>query len=89
MRAAQACAAVTPGTTSTRDAGGLQGRHLLGGAAEDEGIAALEAGHDLAGRGLAHQDAVDLGLRGGGAARRLADEDALGVAAGVVEDLAG
>ena len=50
------------------DAGRLQRRHLLGGAAEDEGVAALEPGHDLAGLGLAHQDAVDLGLRRGGPA---------------------
>ena len=69
------------------DARRLQRRHLFRGAAEDEGIAALEPRHDLAGLRLAHQDAIDLGLRGGRAARRLADEDALGVAARVLQDL--
>ena len=69
------------------DVRGLQRRHFLGRAAEDQRIAALEPGHHLAGGGLAHEDAVDLGLRGRCAAGRLADEDALGIAPGVIEDL--
>jgi hypothetical protein len=44
------------------DTGRLQRGHLLGGATEDEGVAALEAGHDLPRLGLAHEYAVDLGL---------------------------
>ena len=74
--AAHACAAVMPGTTSTAMPAARTRRHLLGGAAEHERVAALEAGHALALQRLAHEDAVDLVLRGRVALRLLADVDA-------------
>jgi hypothetical protein len=80
-----AAAAVTPGTISQAMPAGVQRRCLLGAAAEDAGIAALEA-HDafaLAG-GRDHQR-VDAVLRPSGGAGGFADEDALGVAAGELE----
>ena len=53
------------------DAGLAQRRHLLAGAAEDERVAGLQPHDAAACRGLAHQQRVDLVLRGGMAPLRL------------------
>ena len=66
-----------------RDACSLERRLLLAAAAEDIGIAALEA-HDMpAGLGFSDQDRVDFALLGRGLVGRLADRDADRIAAGI------
>ena len=62
------------------DAGLGEGERFFAAAAEDEGIAALEAHHALAALGGADQDAVDLLLGDVVAARALADVEALRLA---------
>ena len=79
--AAQPRAAVTPGTIATGRARCAQRLDLLAAAAEDEGIARLQAHHRLAGAHAADQLGVDLVLRPAGVAFALADRDELGVAA--------
>ena len=84
--AAQPSAAVMPGTTSTRDACSFERCLFLAAAAEDVGIAALEA-HDAApGLGFGDQDAVDLALLGRGLIGSLADRNADRIAARHFED---
>ena len=63
-----------------------QGFDFLAAAAEDEGIAALQAQGALAFLGEAHQQQVDLLLRHGMVVALLADVDALGIAPAHVED---
>ena len=75
-----------PGITLDLDAGGAAGVDLLGRAAEDQRIAALQAHDVLAGeRELDHQR-VDLGLLARGAVAGLADGHAAGLAPREFED---
>ena len=74
-----------PGTTLTSTPAGAAGVHLLAAAAEDVGVAALEA-HD--GEPLERpvdEDPVDLGLRHRVVGRALADVDDLDVGGQPVE----
>ena len=68
------------------DAGLAQRRHFLAGAPEDERIAGLQPHDAAAGRGLAHEERVDLVLAGRMGALALADIDALRVAAAHGDD---
>ena len=68
------------------DAGGTDHVHFLATAAEDERIPALDAHHALALAGLADQDFANLLLRNRMMALGLADIDAVGIAAGQVQD---
>ena len=76
------------------DVGLAEGGDLLGGAAEDEGVAGLEAedggaGVAVAGAGVLEHEGVDAGLGDAGLAAALADGDDEGGGAGEVEDLVG
>ena len=73
-----ATALVTPGMTSTRDAGAVAREHLLAAATEHVGVAALEP-HDVpAGERVLDEQLLDLVLRYRVVARALADVDELG-----------
>ena len=76
-----------PGTTTVSMFCAAQIFELLAAAAEDEGIAAFQAQHALAGLGMLGQQRVDLVLALAVVALDLADIDALGIAAHVVQDL--
>ena len=69
------------------DALGAQRLDLFSAAAEDEGIAALEPHHPLAGAGRSHQPAMDLALRNRMFAPGLADGHDLRRRVGQVENL--
>src|SRR5690606_16953786 len=69
-----------------RNAGGDEGGLFLGAAAEDVGIAALEADDEGAPERLGNEDAVDLVLGDGRPAGGLADGDEAGIGTGEGED---
>src|SRR5581483_10950059 len=58
---------------------------LFAAAAEDEGIAALQPDHGLAGSGAGYEQLVDLPLRHAVPALGFADRDQLGLAARMIE----
>ena len=69
------------------NAGGPAGGNLFAGAAEDQGIAALEAHHPLAAFGQRDHERVDLVLPAGGGVAGLAHQHLLRFAARELEDL--
>ena len=68
------------------DAGLAERRHLLRGAAEDERVAALQAHHAAACKGMLRHQRVDFFLGDGFGAATLADVDDLGAATSEVKD---